>query len=337
MGFTIQSSQLLCLALVLVLGLCATQAMARPLNYHKDLSIRERHELWIAQHGRVYKDEIEKERRFNIFKRNVERIENLNGNAPSNILYTLGTNAFTDLTTEEFVATHTGYKKQFDSMSCGSMTKEFRYENLTGDKIPSSMDWREHGAVTGIKDQGQCVSCWAFSAIGAVEGLNKIKTGQLISLSEKELVDCVQEDSCDGGDMTNAFEFIEKNQGISTEAEYPYTAFNGNQSQCQAKTSVVTINGYESIPPKDEAALLKASVGIDGCGFEFNNYQSGVFQGECGDDINHAVTAIEYGTSTDGTDYWLLKNSWGENGYMRLIRGLNKCGITLDASWVLFG
>lgn len=179
--------------------------------------------------------------------------------------------------------------------------------------------------------------------MAAVEGLNYIKTGELISLSEQELVDCVYENGCDGGQMTRAFGFIQQNQGISTEDAYPY---NGFQTQCEATTiggSGVTINGFESIPINDEASLMKAvsqqpvSVGIDGSGFEFMYYMGGVFQGECGEDITHAVTAIGYGTDTGGTDYWLLKNSWGEtwgeNGFRKIIRGQNKCGITLFASY----
>ncbi|XP_021765962.1 zingipain-2-like [Chenopodium quinoa] len=344
MAFTNQHFQFLCLTLVLISGLWATQSLARPLDHHKASSLRERHELWMARHGRVYKDEIEKENRFNIFKKNVELIENFNANASSNKLYTLGTNAFTDITTKEFVATHTGYKKRSDSTFGGPVTTRFRFENLTDADITPSMDWREYGAVTGIKYQGQCGCCWAFSVVAAVEGLNLIKTRQLISLSEEQLVDCVQgNNGCEGGEMKTAFEYIENNQGISTEDDYPYTASNGMPSQCLVKSSMVTINGYESIPPNDEGALMKAvsqqpvSVGIDGSGDEFMYYKSGVFQGECGNDITHAVTAIGYGTDTNGIDYWLLKNSWGEswgeNGYMRIIRGQNKCGLTLDASY----
>ncbi|XP_021762633.1 senescence-specific cysteine protease SAG12-like [Chenopodium quinoa] len=101
------------------------------------------------------------------------------------------------------------------------MTTEFRYENLTDYDILPSMDWREQGAVTGIKYQGQCEGCWAFSAVAAVEGLNRIKFGQLISLSEEELIDCVQEDGCRGGDVSKAYTSIQQTQGITTEDEYP--------------------------------------------------------------------------------------------------------------------
>ncbi|XP_021728546.1 zingipain-2-like [Chenopodium quinoa] len=344
MAFTNQHFQLLlCFSLVLVLGLWATQPLAHPLDDHKaSLSLKERHERWMTQYGRVYKDEIEKEKRFNIFKTNVEYIDNFNANA-SNKLYTLGTNAFTDLTTEELIATHTGIKKQFISESMSTRTTQFRHENLTDDDILPSIDWREHGAVMGVKDQGLCGSCWAFSAVAAVEGLNKIKTGQLISLSEQELLDCVKDYGCGGGEMTKSFTFIQQNKGISTEAEYPYQ---DTQSQCQARTlgsNAVTIDGFQRVP-NDESALMKAvsqqpvAVCIDIHGIDFRHYSNSIYNGDCGrDNINHAVTVVGYGTDTNGTDYWVLKNSWGEswgeNGYMRIIRGQNKCGITSYASY----
>ncbi|KMT04502.1 hypothetical protein BVRB_8g181680 [Beta vulgaris subsp. vulgaris] len=344
-AFTNQNFQLLCFALVLLLGLWATQSLARTLDDHKSLSIRERHELWMARHGRVYRDQIEKEKRLNIFTKNVERIENFNSNASSDKLFTLGANAFSDLTIEEFVATHTGYKRQFhsESMSGSSITKGLRFDqNLTD--MPPSLDWREKGAVTPIKDQGQCGCCWAFSTVAAVEGLNQINTGQLISLSEQELVDCVQNSNgCNGGAMTNAFEFIKQNQGILREDEYQYQAMQGQCRATYTSGNAVTIEGYQRIPPNDEATLMQAvskqpiSIGIDASGFEFKNYNGGLFNGECGQDLSHAVTIVGYGTDTDGYNYWLLKNSWGEtwgeNGYMKIIRDQNQCGITLDASY----
>ncbi|XP_021765963.1 macrodontain-1-like [Chenopodium quinoa] len=337
---------------ILALGFWASQASARPLDLHKALLIRKRHEQWMTQHGRVYKDEIEKEKRFNIFKKNIEYIENFNGNnASSNKMFTLGVNAFTDLTTEEFIATHTGYKRQFHSISNGSMTMEFSYENLTDYDISPSVDWREQGAVTGIKYQGQCEGCWAFSVVAAVEGLNRIKFGQLISLSEEELIDCVQEDGCRGGDVSKAYTFTQQNQGITTEGEYPYTAYYGYQGQCQAWNAggnTVTINGYQNVPQNDEISLMQAvsrqpvSAGIDASSADFKSYSGGIYYNQmCGTsyyDLNHAVTIIGYGyDDTYGTNYWLIKNSWGEswgeNGYMRIIKDQNQCGISMAASY----
>ncbi|XP_021766149.1 ervatamin-C-like [Chenopodium quinoa] len=279
--------------------------------------------------------EIEKEKRFNIFKENVERIESFNGNN-SNKLFKLRVNAFVDLTTEEFVATRTGYKRAFHPSS-SSMKSTFQFNNLTD--VQPSVDWRYVGAVTSIKDQGQCGCCWAFSAVAAVERIYQIKTGQLISLSEQQLVDCDQySHGCSGGDPVSAFEFIKQNQGITMESQYPYLS---TQGQCEASTSAVTINDY-SLLTQDENVLMQAvsrqpvSVGIVADSLEFKQYGGGVFQGPCGTQLNHAVAVVGYGTDSDGTDYWLLKNSWGttwgENGFMRLKRGNNLCGITMHAS-----
>ncbi|KNA07687.1 hypothetical protein SOVF_169490 [Spinacia oleracea] len=342
MAFTI--NQFFCFALVLsALGLlAATQSLARPLDDHpKTLSIRERHHLWMARHGRVYKDDIEKEKRFNIFKKNIKHIVNFNSNTSSNKLFTIGVNAFSDLTNEEFLATHTGYKRQLRSGS--TATNGLRSEGLASD-VSQAVDWRQQGAVTAVKDQGQCGCCWAFSAVAAVEGLNQIKTGQLVSLSEQELVDCVQDNhGCQGGMITNAFSFIQQNQGITSEDDYPYQS---TQGQCQAGylgSNAVTINSFQIIPQSDEVTLMQAasqqpvSVAI-AVSAEFKAYNGGIFNGECSNELNHAVTIIGYGTDdTTGTNYWLLKNSWGEtwgeNGYMRIIKDQNQCGIALDASY----
>ncbi|KAL2475220.1 KDEL-tailed cysteine endopeptidase CEP1 [Abeliophyllum distichum] len=226
-------------------------------------------------------------------------------------------------------------------------TSSFSYENVTA--VPSSMDWRKKGAVTGVKDQGQCGCCWAFSAVAAMEGINQLSTGKLISLSEQELVDCdTSEDmGCNGGLMDNAFEFIIKNHGLTTESSYPYDGTDGTCNTKKESSHAAKITGYEDVPANSESALLKAvakqpvSVAIDASGSDFQFYSSGVFTGECGTDLDHGVTAVGYGTTTDGTKYWLVKNSWGtswgENGYIRMQRDIDAeeglCGIAMQASY----
>ncbi|KAH1221287.1 Senescence-specific cysteine protease SAG39 [Glycine max] len=325
------------LALVLLLSICTSQVMSR--NLH-EASMSERHEQWMKKYGKVYKDAAEKQKRLLIFKDNVEFIESFNaaGNRP----YKLSINHLADQTNEEFVASHNGYKHK------GSHSQTpFKYENVTG--VPNAVDWRENGAVTAVKDQGQCGSCWAFSTVAATEGIYQITTSMLMSLSEQELVDCDSVDhGCDGGYMEGGFEFIIKNGGISSEANYPYTAVDGTCDANKEASPAAQIKGYETVPANSEDALQKAvanqpvSVTIDAGGSAFQFYSSGVFTGQCGTQLDHGVTAVGYGSTDDGTQYWIVKNSWGtqwgEEGYIRMQRGTDAqeglCGIAMDASKV---
>ncbi|EEF38907.1 senescence-specific cysteine protease SAG39 [Ricinus communis] len=336
---TISERKLMFVAL-LVVGLWVSQAWSRSLH---DAAMNERHEMWMVKYGRVYKDNSEKERRFEIFRNNVEFIESFN--KPGNRPYKLDINEFADLTNEEFKASRNGYKR---SSNVGLSEKSsFRYGNVTA--VPTSMDWRQKGAVTPIKDQGQCGCCWAFSAVAAMEGITKLSTGKLISLSEQELVDCDtsgEDQGCEGGLMDDAFEFIKQNGGLTTEANYPYQGTDGTCNTNKAGNDAAKITGYEDVPANSEDALLKAvasqpvSVAIDASGSAFQFYSGGVFTGDCGTELDHGVTAVGYGTS-DGTKYWLVKNSWGtswgEDGYIRMERDIEAkeglCGIAMQSSY----
>ncbi|XVF14541.1 hypothetical protein REPUB_Repub09cG0070300 [Reevesia pubescens] len=302
----------------------------------------ERHEQWMAQYGRVYHDNNERERRFNIFKENVARIDSFN--SANEKPYKLGVNQFADLTNEEFIAS----RNRFKGHMCSNKAVTFKYENATA--LPSTVDWRKKGAVTPIKDQGQCGSCWAFSAVASMEGVTKLTTGKLISLAEQELVDCDTkgvDQGCQGGLMDDAFQFIQKNKGLTTESIYPYQGVDGTCNTKKEANHAADINGYEDVPANNEEALQKAvanqpvSVAIDAGGFEFQFYSSGVFTGACGTDLDHGVAAIGYGVDNDGTKYWLVKNSWGtswgEQGYIRMLRDVDAkeglCGIAMQASY----
>lgn len=295
---------------------------------------------WQAQHGKFYNGLDEERTRFETFKDNLLYIDG--HNRKLNQSYWLDLNGFADLTNDEFKSMYiTKCTHAFRS------TPSLRYQYRHGDKFPNSVDWREKGAVTHVKNQGPCGSCWAFSAVGAVEGINQIVTNQLISLSEQELVDCDTSSNkgCKGGLMDNAFQFIINNGGIGSEADYPYKAQDGVCDTNRKISHVVTIDGYEDVPTNDEKSLQKAaahqpiSVAMEGGGRDFQFYKSGVFTGNCGTSLDHGVTLVGYGSAD--VDYWIVKNSWGpswgEKGYIRLQRNIDsssgKCGIAMQPSY----
>ncbi|XP_027343842.1 ervatamin-B-like [Abrus precatorius] len=330
MAITIEIKHLI--AIFIIFWTCAYPAMSRT---QLESSVANTFQQWMSQYERSYADVAEKEKRFKIFMRNLEYIENFNNGA--NKSYVLGLNQFADLTYEEFIASRTGLKLP----TLYSTNSVAPILNLSD--VPPSMDWREKQAVTNVKDQGQCGSCWAFSAVAAMEGIVKIKTGKLISLSEQELVDCNQ--GCGGGFMDKAFNYVKQNQGLASENDYPYQGVVGTCQNGMARAA--QISGYVDVPANNEEQLLQAvamqpvSV-IISTDKEFHLYKEGIFTGPCETFTqDHAVTAIGYGTMEDGTKYWLVKNSWGEGwgerGYMRLQRDVGYpeglCGIAMRASY----
>ncbi|KAI3891595.1 hypothetical protein MKX03_033142 [Papaver bracteatum] len=307
--------QFMFMALFIILATWVSQAMSSRVVLLHEPTMVDRHQQWMTRYAKVYKNQAEKEKRFNIFKANVEFIESSNvGIKP----YKLSVNEFADQTIEEFKSSRNGYKRSWRRSPQESTA--FKYENVTA--VPSPMDWRNKGAVTPVKDQGQCGCCWAFSAVAAMEGITQLATGKLTSLSEQELVDCDtkgEDQGCEGGLMDDAFEFIQENR------------VDGSCNTKKANTHAASINGYEDVPANNEASLLKAvskqpvSVAIDASGQDFQFYSSGVFTGTCGTDLDHGVTANSWGTS------------WGEDGYIRMQRDVDAneglCGIAMEASY----
>jgi len=248
----------------------------------------------------------------------------------------MGVNQFTDLTSKEFSDLYLGYLPRQNDYG----RSRNQHSAPQGQVLADSLDWRTKGAVTPIKDQGQCGSCCVFSTTGSVEGANPLKSGNLQSLSEQQLVDCAGSSGnqgCNGGLMDDAFEYIIKNKGIGSEASYPYTARDG---KCKQVTSVATVSKYTDVKKNDETDLMSAvniepvSVAVDAESWQ--TYKRGVMTGPCGKQLDHGVLLIGYGT--DGSnDYWLVKNSWGtswgESGTIRLVRNKNECGIAEAASY----
>ncbi|KAJ8943318.1 hypothetical protein NQ318_004759 [Aromia moschata] len=296
-------------------------------------------ELWSEfkkNHGREYRNLREEQVRFSIFQQKLRKIETHNARYDKGEeTYYLGINQFSDLTQEEFKARLNYASKPNIPYS--------KVHKASGVKAASEVNWVSQGAVVGVKDQGNCGSCWAFSTTGSLEGQYAIKYGSQVSLSEQNLMDCSTDygnAACDGGWMIAGFSYV-KDQGIETESDYPYTAQSGTSCSFSSSLSVLTISDWTVVNSGDEYSLQDAvanhgpiSVAINAD--YFDDYAGGVYNGECSQEMDHGVLAVGYGTE-NGLDYWLIKNSWGaewgESGYLKLARNQNLCGVANDASW----
>jgi len=308
---------------------------------------------WMEYFGKKYESVNEEYYRFGIFLHNMQKIamwntESINGAS-------MRPNQFTDLTNEEFVEYVHGKK---GSCLSGKNRPKYTIGGKHSGKAesvmqtnPTSVDWTTKGVVTPVKNQGNCGSCWAFSATGAIECEYAIAHGELNSLSEQQLVDCSGSEGnlgCDGGEMVAAFDYVVKEGGLCTETEYPYTASDGTCKSTTCGKFYDPISNYTNVKKRNEAALEDAavwgcvSVAIEADQEAFQYYSSGILTGTCGTNLDHGVLVVGYGVD-NGQEYWKVKNSWGtdwgEDGYVLICKDCNmngdqgECGINDDPSY----
>ncbi|KAI4817797.1 hypothetical protein KUCAC02_011174 [Chaenocephalus aceratus] len=276
--------------------------------------------LWKKMHQKVYEHEIEELGRRRIWESNLEMINVHNLETSLGLhTYELAMNHLGDLTTEEVLGTLMG------TVVSSDLTRGPPNSFAVNVSLPPTLDWRKEGLVTEVKQQGSCGSCWAFSAVGALEGQLKKKNGALTSLSPQNLVDCslvYGNRGCHNGFMANAFQYVIQNKGINSDAAYPYVGWRGN-CKYSPKYRIANCSSYAFIAKGDEP--------------KFVFYRHGVYRDHsCTHNVNH-VLAVGYGTE-NGDDYWLVKNSWGvtygEEGYIKMARNRrNQCGIALYACY----
>eukprot|EP00066_Takifugu_rubripes_P023646 XP_011612912.1 PREDICTED: cathepsin L1-like [Takifugu rubripes] len=330
-------------AVLLLALLCFPQQVASD----SDEAILTDWDIWKSTNGISYEDMEDMQRKV-IWEGNKQQIEDNNqGFLMGSKHFTMAMNKYGDLTAQEFQVLQ-GAMIDAQLAKRGKTVASRKLRNSAKKFDGMVIDYRQMGYVTEVKDQGYCGSCWAFSTTGAIEGQIFKKTGQLMSLSEQNLVDCSKSYGtygCSGAWMANAYDYV-VNNGLESTITYPYTSVDTQPCYYDSRLAVAHIKDYRFIPKGDEQALADAvatigpiTVAIDASHSSFLFYSSGIYEeSNCNpNNLSHAVLLVGYG-SEGGQDYWLIKNSWGpswgEGGYMRLIRdGKNPCGI---ASYALY-
>ena len=306
---------------------------------------------WVNRYIIVAKSEEHLEHMFHNWIENHRFIEEINA---KNLSYTLGHNQFSGMNRQEYREYLAGSPILFQDNPDYPKGGRGSMGEPEVPLIPESVDWTKMGAVTPVKDQGQCGSCWSFSTTGALEGAFFIKNGVLQSFSEQQLVDCDnfrnggKDHGCKGGLMDNAFSWISKNGGLCKESDYPYVSgTTKKEGDCLTKCSLVkgsSVKSFVDVEPSNDNAFVTAlsktplAVAIEADQREFQLYKSGIFTGTCGTKLDHGVLAVGF-----SKDYYLVKNSWseswGSDGYIKLAMGQQynngdgQCGILMSASY----
>ncbi|XP_033113650.1 digestive cysteine proteinase 2-like isoform X2 [Anneissia japonica] len=291
-------------------------------------------------HGKRYSDDEEHSKRQATFKHNVRFIHSTNR---KHLGYKVEVNHLADLFDEEL-------RNMRGRLYTPGNNNGLPYDGFPG-LLPTSMDWRIMGAVSQVKDQATCGSCWSFGTTGTIEGAYFLKTGKMVRLSQQNLMDCSWKhgnNGCDGGEEWRSYEWIMEKGGLEAESTYgPYLGQNG-KCHFNSSNAVIQISKYYNITSGSQEALKSAiakigpiSVGIDAAHKSLSYYSSGVYyEPKCGnkpEDLDHAVLAVGYG-KLNNEHYWLIKNSWstnwGNNGYVLINQQDNNCGVTTDATYV---
>jgi cysteine peptidase B len=314
---------------VLLVGLVVVAALARTIEDEKRMF-----EDFKTTYGRSYAPEKE-ELRFECFRTNLKLIDQRNAKGAESH----SVNQFADLCPIEFSQKYLGFR---------AANHTYKHKHHTARAAPhagQAVDWRTKGAVTPVKNQGQCGSCWSFSATGNIEGQWFLAGNPLVGFSEEELVQCSHNgnEGCNGGLMDLAFEWVVTNGGINTESAYPYTSGDGITGLCKtAKKSVHVgkLTGHEDVA-KTETAMATfvfshgpLSIGVDASS-GWQSYSGGIMKNCYGRQLDHGVLIVGF-DENHTPPYWIVKNSWaaswGENGYIRLEKGTNQCGLTMAPS-----
>jgi cysteine peptidase B len=305
-------------------------------------ALRASFEAFKATHSKSYASVAEDSFRFTVFAENLRRAETLNAQNPQ---ARFGASPFADMTAAEFKAYHNGDKyfsaRVAELKGDKSHTYYPRYTAEQMKAAPTNKDWRTEGAVTAVKNQGQCGSCWAFSTTGGIEGQWKLAGNELVSLSEQQLVSCdTTDDGCNGGLMNSAYEWIlaNKNGDLVTEASYPYVSGGGTAPACDATkgATAAKITGHYNIYHDEDQ--MKAwiaqngplSLAVDASAWQL--YMGGVMTTCGGSQLDHGVLIVGYQFEGTTTPYWIFKNSWGaswgEAGYIYIAFGSDQCLMT---------
>jgi len=334
--------------MALRLTLVALAAAAVSANVHDRSFYEEKFFNWLKTHQVKPVNGMHFVQMLKNFADNEDYIQTHNSKGKS---YQLGHNQFSHLSVEEY--------RSYVKLGLMTAAPSGEFVHSASGSSPDSVDWTTKGAVTPVKNQGQCGSCWSFSTTGALEGAYEIKYGTLESFSEQELVDCDNRKNggkdmgCNGGLMDNAFDWIAKNDGLCTEEAYPYTSGDSktagscDESSC-TKVANSAPKSHTDVKKNSDDAMMSAlaqqpvAIAIQADQKDFQLYKSGVFTGDCGSQLDHGVLAVGYG-SQSGEDFYKVKNSWGETwgdaGYILLGRGsqynsgAGQCGMLSSASY----